>query len=102
MNWRAKRRRWRVQDAVPEGHDRDRGLHESDDGVREKRDLETAPRPVLNLDLTSCAAARLPGIRLNANKTQPRTAHRSFADEERGLALTSDGSGRITSSAMLE
>ena len=102
MNRLALGRRWTVSDAVPEGHGHGHGLHESDDGVREKMDLETAPRPVLNLDLTSCSGARLPGIRLNANKTQPRTAHRSFAEEDRGFALTSDGSGRITSSAMLE
>ena len=102
MNRLALRRRWRLQDAVHVGHDRGRGLRGSDGDEQERMDRETAPRPVLDLDLTSCSGARLPGIRLNANKTQPRTAHRSFAEEDRGFALTSDGSGRITSSAMLE
>jgi hypothetical protein len=82
-------------------HRRDRG-HDRPGNVGDGRGRmrnETALRPVWNLDLTSCSTARLPVIEANANKTQLRIAHRSFADEERGLARTSSKSGRITSSA---
>jgi hypothetical protein len=77
------------------GHDRPGNVGDGRGRMRN----ETALRPVWNLDLTSCSTARLPVIEANANKTQLRTAHRSFADEERGLARTSSASGRITSSA---
>jgi hypothetical protein len=91
-----------ARDAVPDlcGCGRDR--HGNGDDGDLSRDLGTAPGPVLNLDLTSCSGARLPGIGLNANKTQTRTAHRSFAAEDRGLARTSAGCGRMTSSATRE
>ena len=46
------------------------------------------------------SGGRLTGIGANANKTQRRTAQRSLAEDERGLARTSSAPGRTTSSAI--